>query len=139
MPHIDTTFPSLLTSPCLKSRTALNRTSPRDVLLLSHILDRIHFECPLDSPRIGHPYHRTSPQSDGFCKRGDGRAFMQPNSFPDTEQVLKAPGLSGSGGFIGHPPDLGTVNCTLCNSRFPTVKLCESLSVTAFFVGTILP
>jgi hypothetical protein len=32
----------------------------------------------------------------GFC--GDGRAVIQRNSFPDTEQILKVTGFPGSGG-----------------------------------------
>jgi hypothetical protein len=48
-----------------------------------------------DSSQIGHPYIGQALKVRGYC--GDGRAVIQPNFFPDTEQVLKAAGLSGSG------------------------------------------
>jgi hypothetical protein len=38
--------------------------------------------------------HDKNDKARGHC--GDGRAVIQPNSFPDTEQVLKARKLSGS-------------------------------------------
>jgi hypothetical protein len=41
--------------------------------------------------------------------RGDGCAVIPPNSFSDTEQVLKARGLSR----IREMSDLRTVNCNL--------------------------
>jgi hypothetical protein len=50
----------------------------------------------VDSPQIEHPLIGQVLKVGGSS--GDGRAVIQPNSYPDTEQIFKAMGLSGPEG-----------------------------------------
>lgn len=63
--------------------------------------------CSRQSSSIFCPHILQILKATGFC--GDWRAVIQSKSFPDTDQVLKATGIPGSGGCSLFK----TVHCTI--------------------------
>jgi hypothetical protein len=73
----------------------------------------LNIDFTVDSPQIGHPEigqvlkMRVIAATDALC------AVIQPNSFPDNAQILKARGLSGSGGY-----PIGGLSAAVLNLMF---------------------